>query len=88
MKSRSVYVSTLPSPAVLLGAFGHNLFSSKKRKVLNLKPSRAYLRQTAHYETEELEVVVSNAYPITAFKQAYTKAVGGGLPGKGVITVA
>ncbi|AUD01625.1 NAD(P)-dependent alcohol dehydrogenase [Spirosoma pollinicola] len=87
MKPVSVYVSTLPTPTALASAFAHNLFSGKKREILNLKPSRAYLDQIAHDAANGLDVVVYKTYPLASFKQAYTEAAKGGIQGKIVISL-
>lgn len=87
MKPISVHVSTLPSPTELVSSFVHDLFSTKKREILNLKPSHVYLDKIAAYTTDGLAIVVSQTYPMTAFKQAYTEAAKGGIMGKIVFTI-
>lgn len=87
MKPESVYVSTLPSPTALVSSFVHDLFSKKKREILNLNPSQNYLNQIANYAADGLTIVVSATHPLSAFKQAYTEAAKGGILGKAVITV-
>jgi NADPH:quinone reductase-like Zn-dependent oxidoreductase len=87
MKPASVYVNTIPGPKEIIGSFVHNLFSTKKYRVLLLKPSSNSLERLAAYASQGVEVFIGSSYPITRFKEGYEKASKGGVVGKWVFTV-
>lgn len=87
MKASSVYVHTAPGPKEIIGSFFISLFSTKKYKVLMLKPSPIYLKELKRYMEEGLSVIVSKAYSFDSFKTAYTDAPKAHTVGKTVIMV-
>lgn len=87
LKPDSVYVTTIPDPTEIVSAFVHDIFSKKKREVLNLKPSRAYLDQLAALAADGLIIPIGQTYPIDAVQQAYAEAAKGGVLGKAIITL-
>ncbi len=87
MKHSSSYVHTAPGPKEIISSFFINLFSSKKYKLLMLKPSPEYLADLTGYAESGIEIVVSKIYPFHSFNKAYTEAPDGKFIGKSVITM-
>jgi NADPH:quinone reductase-like Zn-dependent oxidoreductase len=87
MKHSSAYVHTAPGPKEIISSFFINLFSSKKYKVLMLKPSPEYLAALTDYAEHGLAIVVSKTYPFHSFKKAYNEVPNGRFIGKSVITM-
>lgn len=87
MKHSSSYVHTAPGPKEIISSFFINLFSSKKYKLLMLKPSLEYLAELKGYAENGIKVVVSKVYPFQSFKKAYTEVPNGKFIGKAVITM-
>lgn len=83
----SVYVNSLPDPKVMLAGFVHNLFSSRKRRVLRMRFDGAQLVTLGEYASDWLEVVVGSTYPMAEFKKAYADTQHHGVLGKAVITI-
>ena len=87
MKHSSVYVHTAPGPKEIISSFFINLFSSKKYKLLMLKPSPEYLDELRRHTEAGMAVVVSKVYPFNSFEKAYTEVPNGKFIGKAVITM-
>lgn len=87
MKPSSTYIHTAPGPKEIISSFFMNLFSSKKYKLLMLKPSPEYLAALTAYAKNGMTIVVSKAYPFHSFEKAYTEVPGGKFIGKAVITM-
>jgi D-arabinose 1-dehydrogenase-like Zn-dependent alcohol dehydrogenase len=80
-------VHTAPGPKEIISSFFINLFSSKKYKLLMLKPSTQYLAELKGYTEKGIEIVVSKVYPFHSFNKAYTEIPKAKLIGKAVITM-
>ncbi|MEO7048479.1 MAG: NAD(P)-dependent alcohol dehydrogenase [Ferruginibacter sp.] len=87
MKPSSVYIHTAPGPKEIISSFFINFFSSKKYKLLMLKPSPEYLAVLSAYAENGIAIVVSKVYPFYSFKNAYTEVPNGKFIGKAVITM-
>jgi len=87
MKSKSTFVSTLPSPVALIYSFFNNLFSSQKIKVLILKPNPNGLNTLADLTRSGLEIFIDKVYAIANVKEAYCESSKGKIMGKSVIIV-
>jgi NADPH:quinone reductase-like Zn-dependent oxidoreductase len=87
MKHSSVYVHTTPGPKEIISSFFINLFSSRKYKLLMLKPSPEYLTELRGYVENGIKIVVSKVYPFQSFKKAYTEVPTGKFIGKAIITM-
>ncbi|GAA3951391.1 zinc-binding dehydrogenase [Chitinophaga oryziterrae] len=87
MKHSSAYIHTAPGPKEIITSFFINLFSSKKYKLLMLKPSPEYLAELTGYAEDGIAIVVSKVYPFNSFKKAYTEVPDGKFIGKAVITM-
>jgi len=87
MKHSSVYIHTAPGPKEIISSFFINLFSSKKYKLLMLKPSPEYLAELTRYAADGIVIVVSKVYPFHAINKAYAEAPNGKFIGKAVITL-
>jgi len=88
MKASSAYVHTAPGPKEIISSFFINLFSSKKYKVLMLKPSLIYLEELTKYMEQGLSIVVSKVYSFNLFKAAYEEVPKTRIIGKAVIALA
>lgn len=64
-----------------------NLFSSKKYKLLMLKPSPEYLSELSAYAEKGITIVVSKVYPFHSFEKAFVEVSKGKFIGKAVITM-
>ncbi|WP_207622490.1 zinc-binding dehydrogenase [Niastella koreensis] len=87
MKHSSAYIHTAPGPKEIISSFFINLFSSKKYRLLMLKPSPEYLAELTGYAEAGIAIVVSKVYPFNSFKKAYTEVPNGKFIGKAVITI-
>lgn len=87
MRHSSAYIHTAPGPKEIISSFFINLFSSKKYKLLMLKPSPEYLAELADYAESGIAIVVSKVYPFSSFKKAYTEVPNRKFIGKAVITM-
>lgn len=87
MKSRSIYVNTLPEPMAIIKSFINNLFAGKRFKILFLRPSREYLTELAQRASAGMEIVIDRIYPMTAVKEAYRDVSRSKIIGKVVFSV-
>ncbi|MBE7169031.1 MAG: NAD(P)-dependent alcohol dehydrogenase [Williamsia sp.] len=87
MKSKAVYISTLPSPVALISSFFNNLFSSQKQKILLLKPAQEGLDTLADLAEDKMEVLVDKVYSINNAREAYREASVAKIKGKSVIVL-
>jgi len=87
MKHSSAYIHTAPGPKEIISSFFINLFSSKKYRLLMLKPSPEYLAELRGYAEGGIAIVVSKVYPFNSFEKAYTEVPHGKFIGKAVITM-
>jgi NADPH:quinone reductase-like Zn-dependent oxidoreductase len=85
MKKKAMFITTLPSPVVLLRSFINNLFRGKKLKVLIMKPTAERLNTLTGLAAKDLQIVVSKTYSINEFRNAYSEASKGRIIGKSVI---
>lgn len=85
MKPESVYVHTAPGPREIVSSFFINLFTSRKYKVLMLKPSTAYLETLAEYAERGMQILISKVYSFDQFKEAFNENAERGSAGKSVI---
>lgn len=87
LKPRATFISMLPSPLGLAGSFFHNLFSSKKHKILILKPTAAGLNTLAALAQNGLQIPVEKVYDLANVRQAYQETRQGNVKGKAVIVI-
>jgi NADPH:quinone reductase-like Zn-dependent oxidoreductase len=87
MKSKATFVSTLPSPVALMYSFFNNLFSSRKIKILILKPNLSRLNTLSDLTRSGLEIFIDKVYAVTNVREAYSESSKGKIMGKSVITV-
>lgn len=87
LKSKSVFVSTLPNPVDMARAFINNLWSSKKFELIMATPTQENLRDLCDWVNKGLEVPIAKTFPMHEFKEAYLFARKGGLIGKVVFEV-
>jgi len=87
MKHSSIYIHTAPGPKEIISSFFINLFSSKKYKLLMLKPSPEYLTELRRYAEGGIAIIVSKVYPFNSFEKAYIEVSHGKFIGKAVITM-
>lgn len=87
MKHSSAYIHTAPGPKEIISSFFINLFSSKKYKLLMLKPSPEYMAELTGYAENGIAIVVSKTYTFNSFKKAYAEVPNGKFIGKAVISM-
>lgn len=85
MKPASVYVHTAPGPKEILSSFFINLFTSRKYKVLMLKPSTAYLEILAEHAEKGMQILINKVYFFDQFNEAFNENADRGSAGKSVI---
>jgi NADPH:quinone reductase-like Zn-dependent oxidoreductase len=87
LKPRATFVNTLPSPQGLVLSFLHNLFSSRKRKILILKPTMAGLNTLAALAQDQLQIPVEQVYALANIRRAYQETSRGNVKGKAVVVL-
>ena len=87
LKPRATFVHTLPSPQGLVLSFFHNIFSSRKRRILILKPTAAGLNTLASLAQDGLQIPVEQVYDLANVRQAYRETSGGKVKGKAVVVL-
>lgn len=87
LKPRATFVSTLPSPQGLILVFLHNLFSSRKRRILILKPTATGLNALAALAQDGLQIPVEQVYALAKVRQAYQETSQGKVKGKTVVVL-
>ncbi|WP_420152192.1 NAD(P)-dependent alcohol dehydrogenase [Siphonobacter sp.] len=87
MKSKGVFVSTLPSPLTLLSSFLNNLFSGKKHKILILKPTVEGFNTLANLAVTGLQIELAKTYALSDVREAYKEARHQKSIGKSVIVL-
>jgi NADPH:quinone reductase-like Zn-dependent oxidoreductase len=87
LKPRATFANTLPSPQSLVLSFFHNLFSSRKRKILILKPTAAGLNTLASFAQDGLQIPVEQVYDLANIRQAYQETSQGKVKGKAVVVL-
>jgi NADPH:quinone reductase-like Zn-dependent oxidoreductase len=85
LKKNATFVTTLPSPLVLLQSVFNNLFSGKKLKVLILKPTSEKLHTLSALAKQDLKIVLDKTYAFNEIRHAYQEASKGKIVGKSVV---
>jgi NADPH:quinone reductase-like Zn-dependent oxidoreductase len=88
MKAKSTYINTVPGPREILGSFFNNLFSSKKYKVLLLKPSARYLQSLSLLAVNGIHIVVDRVLALNHIQEVYKQVSKGGIVGKAVVAIS
>jgi NADPH:quinone reductase-like Zn-dependent oxidoreductase len=87
MKDKAVFITTLPTPLMMLYSFLNNLFSGKKLKILIVKPTVEGLKTITGMAAENLQIVLDKTYSINQIREAYQQASKGKTIGKSIILV-
>lgn len=87
LKPRATFSTMLPSPQGLVRSFLHNLFSSRKRRILILKPTAASLNTLAALAQDGLQIPVERVYDLANVRQAYQETSRGMVKGKAVVVL-
>jgi NADPH:quinone reductase-like Zn-dependent oxidoreductase len=87
LKPRATFINTLPSPQGLVRSFLHNLFSSRKRRILILKPTAAGLNTLVTLAQDGLQIPVEQVYTLANVRQAYQQTSRGKVKGKVVVVL-
>ena len=85
MKKKATFITTLPSPVVILKSILINLFAGKKLKVLILKPTAERLNVLSGLAKKGLTIILDKTYSINEVRNAYQEAGKGKIIGKSVI---
>jgi NADPH:quinone reductase-like Zn-dependent oxidoreductase len=88
LKPKATFVSMVPSPLGLAGAFFHNLFSGQKHEILILKPTAAGLKTLATLAQGGLQILVEKVYDLASVRQAYQETSRGKVKGKAVVVLS
>lgn len=84
-----VYVSTLPSPGVILNRYITGLFSSKKALTIWVKPNEADLQWMMNQVAAgRIKIVIDRTYPIAEAKEALAYSETGKAKGKIVLKIS
>lgn len=84
MKNKATFINTLPMPLSIISSFFNNIFSSKKHRILMLKPTEASLRDLSQVAEKPLDFVIDKTFPLKDVTAAYQHAMKG-VTGKVVI---
>jgi NADPH:quinone reductase-like Zn-dependent oxidoreductase len=87
LKESSVYTNTNPNPVDLLKSAINNVFSRKKRFILNMKYNSAQMKEICENLGQGLKVVVGSTYEFKNFREAYIETKKSGTIGKAVIRI-
>jgi NADPH:quinone reductase-like Zn-dependent oxidoreductase len=87
LKKKSVYASLNPHPVNMAASAINNIFSTKKRRILNMKYSSVQMGAICRYIENGLKVVVGNKYEFKDFREAYIQTKKSGTLGKSVILI-
>jgi NADPH:quinone reductase-like Zn-dependent oxidoreductase len=85
LKKNGVYTNTNPNPFDLLKSAINNVFSRKKRFILNMKYNSAQMMEICQNLSKGLKVVVGNTYEFKNFREAYIETKKSGTIGKAAI---
>lgn len=85
MKSRAVFITTLPTPLTLIGSFFNNLFFGKKLKVMIVKPTVEGFETLRKLADKDFQIVLDKTYAFDQVRAAYQEASQGKIVGKSVI---
>ena len=85
LKSRAVYSNSYPNPIDMAVGAVHNVFSNKKRRILNMKYDSAQLAEICQYLQSGMKVVVGKMFQFEDFRNAYIDTRKSGALGKTVI---
>jgi NADPH:quinone reductase-like Zn-dependent oxidoreductase len=88
LKPRATFINMLPSPKGLVLSFLHNIFSSRKRRILILKPTATGLHTLATLAQDGLQIPVERVYDLANVRQAYQETSRGKVKGKAVVVLA
>lgn len=88
LKPGGKYVASLPNPAEIIPGLLNNLFSNRKYALMGMQARTSVLRSVAEeVASGRVKVVISQVFPITAFRDAYSQASAGGFVGKMVFSI-
>jgi NADPH:quinone reductase-like Zn-dependent oxidoreductase len=87
MKGNGIFITTLPSPQMLIYSFFNNLFSGKKLKILILKPSLEGFETLRNLAEKDLQIVLDKTYSLSQVRDAYQDSSRGKTFGKSVIRI-
>ena len=87
MKAHATYINTLPSPQAIIGSTIRNIFSSRKYKILMLKPTREALITLTGLVKNNFQILIDKTYSMSAVKEAYKDVSVGQIMGKAVINI-
>jgi NADPH:quinone reductase-like Zn-dependent oxidoreductase len=85
LKEQGVYANTNPNPLDLLKSAINNVFSRKKRFILNMKYNSVQMKEVCQNLSNGLKVVVGSTYEFKNFRTAYVETKKSGTIGKAVI---
>lgn len=84
-----IYVSTLPSPGVILNQFVTGFFTSRKARTLSVRANEGDLQwMTNQIRSGRIKVVIDNVYPLDQAKEALAYCETGKAKGKIVIIIS
>lgn len=87
MKGNAIFITTLPSPQMLIFSFFNNLFFGKKLKILILKPSLEGFETLRNLAEKDLQIVLDKTYSLSQVRDAYRDSSRGKTFGKSVIRI-
>lgn len=85
LKRKAVYANLDPNPIGMATSALQNIFSSKKRRILTMKPSSVQIDETCRYIKDDLQVVVGSKFDFKDFREAFVQTKKSGTLGKSVI---
>lgn len=87
LKPGGKYVASLPNPVEVFSGFANNLYSKQKYALMGMRARTDALASLAgEVASGQIEVVIAQSFPLTAFREAYAQASAGRSVGKMVFT--
>lgn len=87
MKNKSIYITTIVSPAVLITSIFNNILSGKKHKYLITKTSINGLQDVATEVLKGIDIHIHKTYSLEEYKDAFRNTIEKGSLGKVVFTL-
>ena len=87
MLELDVHRGALPNPVEVSSGFANNLYSKQKYALMGMRARTDALASLAgEVASGQIEVVIAQSFPLTAFREAYAQASAGRSVGKMVFT--
>lgn len=87
LKQKAVFANANPNPVDMAAGAIHNIFSSKKRRILTMKYNASQMEEVCHSVKNGMKVVIGKRFNFDDFRQAYIETKKSGTTGKAIINL-